>query len=719
MQLKRFIQFSVFFLILIGLLSYSAGFQSITEPEYYSDMEHLNVQEERPVDPAPSLAEQDLEINQLVWHFSYSIPGGEIPREVVECEDGNYCFVATLNISSPSWKAVLIKIDPSGNQLWNKTYVHANATSGTCLVSCSDGGLAIGGDFSNNTLHGLDGGILIKTNSTGHPQWNVTFYDAPLIHDIIQVSDGGFVVVGLSHAFTDTEEDVVVIRTDENGTRLWTKYYGSYEAEEGYTIIECESGGYAILGIVVLNSFTIYESFFMRLDDSGNLLWYRTYGADVFFGTGSIIECDDGDFLLGGDPGMLRTDSNGNPKSSLNFHGGFRIAIPFGDNRIAGIQNTRIGVTDENQTLIQQYNVGSANLFGLVRCENGEFIAVGVAFNDINIVRIPWLDWNQTMNEVECEYLEPLSMKVNATCSQGIESWSIDDISHFQIDSQGLLSNASFLDVGEYPVEIVVNDTLGNHLIQRFTVIVEDTTAPTWLQAPGTVFLEAGIAFLYDLNATDASGALIWSLGATYAFSITQAGVITNTMQLTVGTYHIDIFVEDTSGNSLHGTLILEVEDHQNPVYILPPSNLEVPYGEIIEFDIVAYDVSGIDTWIQNCTDFTMLLDTDGSIATAHFTSNGALALGIYYIAMDIADFSANMLQDVFLITVTEATTTTTTSTTTTTTTSTTSSPTSSIPTGSSFDGTQILVIGLGSGIGGAILMLVVFQFTKRRSISG
>ncbi|RDE12402.1 MAG: hypothetical protein C4K48_10045, partial [Candidatus Thorarchaeota archaeon] len=147
---------------------------------------------------------------------------------------------------------------------------------------------------------------------------------------------------------------------------------------------------------------------------------------------------------------------------------------------------------------------------------------------------------------------------------------------------------------------------------------------------------------------------LLWSLNAPYTFAITQAGVITNTMELAVGTYLIEVHVQDASGNTLTGTVTLQVDDTLNPVYVLPPSNQVVPYGQVIEFDIVAYDISGIATWSQNSTDFTMLLDSEGPVTTAHFTSIGILAPDTYYIAMVIADSSANALEDVLWITVTE-----------------------------------------------------------------
>jgi len=639
--------------MLTGSLSVSAGLQPINEVVLSQASEDSRVQENQLLERPASLSEQDLELSQLVWHTDFVIPGNDDGVGIVECKDGNYCILGALNISSSYWRTMLVKTDPSGHQIWNQTYVHANATGAECLVGCSDGGFAFAGEFRNDTWMGRDGCILIRTNSTGHPQWNTTFLDMILFRDILQTDDGGFILLGIGKSLYGYEYDIIIVKTDENGTTLWTGNYGMFDTQEGYSIVQCSSGGYAISGTVHSYSAPTTDTFLMRVTESGALLWFRTYSNDVVLYGSCVLECENGDFLIGGDPGMLRTDSAGNPKSSINLYGAVSEAIIFDSNRIIGTQRRGLRCTDGNDTLVQTYPVGFW-LGGLIRCTDGEFIVAGHESGDINVARVPWLDWNQTLNEIDFEYAESLAVKLNATCSQGISSWSVNDTARFDIDSQGVLTNVGLLAVGEYPVEIVVNDTLGNQLIQRFTVIVQDTTAPTWLETPGTLFLEAGEAFLYDLNASDASGSTFWSLGATDAFSIDQDGVVTNTLPLTVGIYLIYVFVEDISGNILDGVLTLEVVDTQGPIFLSPPEDLIVPYGELIEFDIIAYDVSGIAVWSQNCTDFTILLDRNGPTAAAHFTSVGVLNPDTYVIETTVADPSVNVLQDVFWIIVTE-----------------------------------------------------------------
>jgi hypothetical protein len=661
-HLKRFIQFSVLFLILIGSLSIGIGVPTPTENEQSLVADSSNIRENQPIEQSASLAEQDLVVNQLVWSKIYSTPEDAWGRKVVACKNGDFCLLGVLSRTGQA-ETILMRVDSLGNQLWNRTFHYANDTTGNSLILCSDGGFAIAGRISNRTQGGYDRGWLMKTNSTGHEQWNMTFSGVVDgfggFTDLIQTSDGGFVVVGTDFSSSLTDDDMVVAKTDENGIVLWDEYYYTYGEERSGSIVQCASGGFAVSGLT-LDS-TGWHTILMRIDNSSmhRALWYETFPSD---GTSPLlIECDNGDFLVGCGYAVLRTDSDGVLKEAIDF--------PVRAFDAALLDTNRIVITGDGILVIRNMNTSSTLSIplgfvtpSLVRCSNGEFVVAGYRPFNITAVRVPWLEWNETISDVSAEYATSFSIDLNASCSQGIGSWAVNDTAHFSIDLQGLLINASLLGVGEYPLEIVVTDSLGNQLIQRFTVTVEDTTPPTWLQVPGTVVAEAGQPFSYGLHATDASGTLIWSVSSEYGFSIDQAGVITNTMPLTVNTatpwtdgiYPMEVSVQDASGNVLTGTLTVDVKDSQPPIYIIPPPSLVVPYGEVIEFDVVAYDFSGFSMWLGGSADFNMLAENDGQYSIIHFTSNGILPPGVYEIPLAIFDWYLCSQNDLIRVTITE-----------------------------------------------------------------
>ncbi|MHA1840314.1 MAG: beta-alanine-activating enzyme beta-propeller domain-containing protein [Candidatus Ranarchaeia archaeon] len=89
--------------------------------------------------------------------------------------------------------------------------------------------------------------------------------------------------------------------------------------------------------------------------------------------------------------------------------------------------------------------------------------------------------WLEALSDLHISYGEPLSYQLNATDPNGIDTWWLNDTSVFTIDSTGLILNTTPLQVGNYPLEIKVNDTFGNTLsgIIMIKVLIIDTNPPT------------------------------------------------------------------------------------------------------------------------------------------------------------------------------------------------------------------------------------------------
>jgi len=87
--------------------------------------------------------------------------------------------------------------------------------------------------------------------------------------------------------------------------------------------------------------------------------------------------------------------------------------------------------------------------------------------------------WNETPTDLTVEYARPFVYDVNASDPSNISTYSIDDTVNFSINSNtGLITNATFLTVGVYGLNISVNDTYGNTLWAVISVTVEDTVPP-------------------------------------------------------------------------------------------------------------------------------------------------------------------------------------------------------------------------------------------------
>ncbi len=107
--------------------------------------------------------------------------------------------------------------------------------------------------------------------------------------------------------------------------------------------------------------------------------------------------------------------------------------------------------------------------------------------------------WDEPIQDMILELGDGFEYDVNATDDNGIDKFWVNDTTHFEIDSEGVITNSTALGVGDYPLEIGCNDTYGNHISETLTVSVEDTTSPVWIQESTDVVLECGLEEV-DIN---------------------------------------------------------------------------------------------------------------------------------------------------------------------------------------------------------------------------
>jgi hypothetical protein len=171
---------------------------------------------------------------------------------------------------------------------------------------------------------------------------------------------------------------------------------------------------------------------------------------------------------------------------------------------------------------------------------------------------------------------------LNATDISGLDHWWINDTTHFFINTNGIITNATTLAVGQYGLQVWVNDSLNLILTSTFQVVVQDTTPPQWIEPPTDQVIEFGSEFTYDLNVTDLSPIDQWWLDDTDRFTIDWQGRIRSIIILTPGTYGLTIFVSDIYGNTQSTSITITVEDMTTPPPpVLPPWVLVLAIGGI------------------------------------------------------------------------------------------------------------------------------------------
>lgn len=200
------------------------------------------------------------------------------------------------------------------------------------LQQLDDGGFIITGRTWMRHTASIDV-LLVRTDPEGIPLWYKTiggvFKDEG--YAVKQTADGGFIITGSTESYTNGFNDVWLVKTDEHGVMQWSRHFGGTSYDSGQDVIECSNGGYLVAGYTQISSSGNWYAWLIRTDELGNEIWSRVYGGGERDFSASVMEMDDGGFVV---TGATETGGSGNSRLWL-----FKIAAngdPLWEHRIPG-----------------------------------------------------------------------------------------------------------------------------------------------------------------------------------------------------------------------------------------------------------------------------------------------------------------------------------------------------------------------------------------------
>ena len=201
----------------------------------------------------------------------------------------------------------VIKFSESGTIEWKKTYGGAGSDETSKIKQTQDGGYVVCG-VTNST----DGDItnakgeqdywVIKLDSTGNLIWQKTLGGSRIdqTSDLLVTSDGGYIVAGRSIStngdVTNTEIGYCgwVVKLDQFGTIEWEQCF-----KNGVTAIQYipSSNEYILVGYGEgLNG----DSWITKINNVGDIVWKKNFGGSNYELTRSVSLTTDGGFLTCG-----------------------------------------------------------------------------------------------------------------------------------------------------------------------------------------------------------------------------------------------------------------------------------------------------------------------------------------------------------------------------------------------------------------------------------
>jgi len=155
-------------------------------------------------------------------------------------------------------------------------------------------------------------------------------------YKIANAPDGGFLLCGTTESFGNSKydiPDILAIRVDSQGRIVWQKDFGGTGSEYPFGLIRTRDGGYIIAG-ASYSFFDHIAAWIIKIDDSGNVLWQKAIGPNVYAAC-ITEEMPDGSVILSGawydehsydHPWIAKIDQNGEIVWQK------AILTPYGDN---------------------------------------------------------------------------------------------------------------------------------------------------------------------------------------------------------------------------------------------------------------------------------------------------------------------------------------------------------------------------------------------------
>ena len=284
------------------------------------------------------------EDGQPEWQKNIGGTGPDLLYSIRNTRDGGFILAGTSESQKGGKKLDscrgkediwVIKLNAKGSEEWQKTIGGPGQDVVKAIVPTSGGGYIIGGSSSSpaslKILKGADdpygkwedsrGGLdywIIRLDDKGKVTWQRTLGGqyADILESIEPTSDGGFIVGGYSNSPSSTDKaqdnygagDYWVVKLDKDGATEWETIYGGEEDDHLYAIHQTKDGGY-ILGGSSASASTGNKSrsnrkgtdfWILKLDEKGGITWQQNYDTGKVDVLTSLVENNDGTYLLGG-----------------------------------------------------------------------------------------------------------------------------------------------------------------------------------------------------------------------------------------------------------------------------------------------------------------------------------------------------------------------------------------------------------------------------------
>ncbi|MCF8298457.1 MAG: T9SS type A sorting domain-containing protein [Saprospiraceae bacterium] len=216
--------------------------------------------------------------------------------------DSNYiCIGRSYDSSKTSNTIILLSINKNGILDTVINYGDTLTTNypGFCsLVKSYENGYFISGSVN---IDGNSYGLIMNLDSDFNLKWKRVLGDTINNFIFLQgkpTSDSGYIITGDIYK-NPNDNDILLIKTDSLGNKLWQKTYNYIGADRGWNVIQTPDKGYLIgAGGYKAGVPNSYNGLVIKTDSLGNEQWRRSFGGMYDDDKCVVANHPDGSFIV-------------------------------------------------------------------------------------------------------------------------------------------------------------------------------------------------------------------------------------------------------------------------------------------------------------------------------------------------------------------------------------------------------------------------------------
>ena len=236
-----------------------------------------------------------------------------------------------------------MKVDSGGVKVWDKRFGGSEDDYCHNAITTTDGGYLLVGQSNSDadgdkseSNRGSGDYWVVKIDASGNKIWDKRFGGSAtdICLAVSKTNDGKFLLAGSSKSSADGDRsqtnrgsyDYWAVKIDANGAKVWDKRFGGTQWDYLCDLVMTSDGGFLLAGYSSsggngdksASPFGELDFWAVRIDASGNKVWDKGFGGSLYERCYGVVATGDGGFLLSGE-----SNSGANGNKSQGSRGGY------------------------------------------------------------------------------------------------------------------------------------------------------------------------------------------------------------------------------------------------------------------------------------------------------------------------------------------------------------------------------------------------------------